>query len=206
MPQGRFIRGLLLCFCGVISNGQSGGRKDATLTVRIVSRFGGAMPGGRLSIRSRNGVFAYEAGVKSEISVSLPYGEYLVSFRGDFLAPVERGVTVDRPECFTVLATDMDRVVLDVKHDSVSISVRVQPATSCAGGGLLWAKLAGVFSDDSSERRIGSAGFALFDPVEAGTYVLVIVDGPEVRAAQVVVTSGPTTVANVALAPCKIAK
>src|SRR5260370_712473 len=110
----------VLFLTGLGAKSQSEQEKEATLTFHIVSRMVGLLPGGRLLIRSKAGVVAFDGGVTEEKSVHLPYGDYRVSFSGDFLSPVSRQVTIDRPDCFLVLATDMDRVVLDVQHEPVS--------------------------------------------------------------------------------------
>jgi hypothetical protein len=140
--------------------------------------------------------------VKDEAVVDLAYGDYTVSFTSKFLADAHRKVTVDRQDCFVVLATDMDEVVLDVPHEPVSVSVRVQPPDSCAPAGLLWTKLVGVYSTYLGERRVAPGGFALFEPVQPGSYVVMVVDGQKVRAMQTVKTFGSVTVVNIPLGHC----
>ena len=94
----------------------------------------------------------------------------------------------------------MEHVVLDMPN--VSVSIRVASAKSCVDSGMLWAKLSGVFSDYAAERQISPAGFVLFEPVEPGTYLVMIVDGQHVRAVQPLKTMGKISVINIALPPC----
>jgi hypothetical protein len=186
-----------------VANGQPEVTKYGSLVVHITSLSGDPLPAGKLSIHSKAGTLLYSAGAKDQTSTRLPYGNYVVSFDSEFLRPVRREVKIDRPDCFLVLATDMDSIVLDISHDPVSVSVRIRPPDSCTLGGVLWVKLVGVFSDLVTERRIGPGGFALFEPVDPGAYVAIIVDGQRIRAVQSLSTWGPVTTVEIPLKVCK---
>src|SRR5579884_1552963 len=181
---------------------QSEPAQTGKLTIHMTSFLGGKLPKGQLSIYSNKRELIYSATVEDEAATRLPYGDYTVEFKSGFLQPVSRKIAIHRPDCFVVLATDMEHVVLDMPNDPVSVSIKVTSAKSCVAGGLLWAKLAGVFSDYAAERPISSGGFALFEPVEPGAYVVIIVDGQHVRVVQAVTTKGKVTVINLALPAC----
>jgi hypothetical protein len=102
-----------------------------------------------------------------------------------------------------VLGSGMARIVLDAPNDPVSVSLRVQNPATCTRGGFLWAKLTGLFSDYSAERKISTHGFALFEPVEVATYIVMVIDGEQVRALQPVKTWGQVTNVDISLTPCK---
>lgn len=190
---------------GTVARGQSEGVKQGALTVYIVSTNGGELPAGRLGIESTRGRSVYSSPITGQITTRLPYGDYVASFRSEFLKPVRREVTIDQEDTFLVLATNMEGFVLDIPHDAVSISVRAQPSGVCTPGGFLWAKLTGVFSDYTAERKISPGGYVLFEPVEVGTYVVMVVDGQTVRATQALKTWGQVTTVNVALPDCNSA-
>lgn len=60
-----------------------------------------------------------------------------------------------------------------------------------------------VFSEYRREVKIGPLGFGLFDPVDVGTYAVIIVDRQQVRAIQTVTTKGPVTLVDIRLPDCK---
>ena len=184
-------------------SGQTQDQQRAKVTVKIVDNRGAAIPSGTLSIRSGDGAAIYSAQVRSTVSLDLPYGRYVVSFETEFFRPVRREVTINQREELIVLATHMDRVVLDVRHDPISVSLHVTPGTACSDDGILWARLVGVFSDYSAVRRVSPMGFALFEPVEFGTYTVLIVDGSAVRATKIFDTTRSVTVVDVPLSECK---
>jgi hypothetical protein len=184
-------------------SGQSDDGRHGTLHVYLVSHLGGKLSTGTLSIRSKEGALLYTTNARGEVRTRLPYGDYIVSFMSEFLQPVSRAVTVESPDCFMVLASGMARIVLDGRNDPVSVSLKVQNPSGCTTGGFLWAKLTGVFSDYSTERKVSTHGFALFEPVEVGAYVVMVIDGEQVRALQPVKTWGQVTNVEISLTPCK---
>jgi hypothetical protein len=202
----RFGYFMLLMTCSSSLIGQPGDRAGgrlATVTIHLTTTSGDKQLGGELSVYSRDGARVYSTTTASEVSISLPYGEYAVTFTSEFLRPVRRPVKVDRPDCFVVLATSMGPEVLDIPIKAVSVSLKVTPSESCTPGGSMWAKLVGVYADYATEQRISSRGYALFEPLEMGTYLAVIVDGKQVRATQPIVTWGPITVVNLSLPACE---
>ena len=176
---------------------------EGKLTIQLVSTYGRKLSGGNLSIHSETGTLVFSTAIQSQTIVKVPYGGYVVTFKSEFLKSVSRRVQVDRPDVFVVLATNMAEIVLDGRNEPVSVSIRAVPPSSCIPGGFLWAKLIGVYSDYATERPLGSAGYALFEPLEVGTYIIIVIDGREIRALQPVETRGPITVVNLALSACK---
>jgi hypothetical protein len=170
--------------------------------VYVTSTAGGPIPAGALSVRSKSGQTVYSEPIKQYGAIRLPYGEYTVTFQTQFIKAVSRKVVIATREAFLVLGTNMEDYVLDMPNDPVSVSIRARPSDSCASGQVLWAKLAGVFSDYVAEQKIGPGGYALFEPVEVGTYVVLVVDGTKVRATEILSTKGPITTVDVPLSPC----
>lgn len=187
----------------VSSFGQTEPPKSSSVTFEFVSNRGGAPLSGRFVIDSSNGR-VYDAKVTQEVTVRLPYGKYLVLYEDSIYSPVSREVRVDQPEAFFVLSEPLNNFVSDEADGKPSaISVRVQPIQTCSPGGALWAKLVGVYSAYSAERKIGPNGFALFDAIDDGQYLLMIVDGAEVRATQLVKTDRKITTVSVTPQECK---
>lgn len=182
---------------------QSSDARTGVLTVHINVNQRDSLPGGRLSVYLKQGEPVSWTDVRGERTVHLPYGDYTVAFEAEFLKPVKRQVTIDKPETFLVLATNMADAVLDLRHEPVAVSLSVQPPAACTPGAYLWAKLTGVFADYASERKIGPFGYAVFEPLEVGTYVVTVVDGRTVRAIKPVATWGEITVVDIQLPACQ---
>jgi len=177
--------------------------KKGTLTVILTTSFGGMALPGQLSITASSGVPVYSKGASGKATLDLPYGEYTVSFQGDFVKKVARSVLIDRPQCLLVLAADMVSITVDSQpHKPTAITVRVSPTDACRKGDMVWAKLVGVFRNYESERPL-SMGMTLFEPVEHGEYVLIVIDGGRVRAMRSIATSGPITATTLTLDNCQ---
>ncbi|HUA20647.1 MAG TPA: hypothetical protein VMB25_17990, partial [Bryobacteraceae bacterium] len=174
--------------------------ENSALTIRLTSPLGGTLPSGNLTI-SRQGRSVLATTAKDEYVAHLPYGRYTIRFTAKFLRPVQREVEVNRPEQFLILAADPEDFVLDLPMKPVGLSIRVT-GRPCSGR-RLWAKLVGVYTDYSSERLMSPLGFALFDSITPGAYILAIIDGDRVRATQSVATRGPLTTVGVSLVDCK---
>jgi hypothetical protein len=184
--------------------GQANEDFQGQLIVRIVSPFGGKMPKGRLLVKStKTSQINLVQDIEDETTINLPYGEYNVSFETKFVRNVQRNVTLDKARYFLVLAADLDETILDVKEEPVSISFRIHPNSSCGAGEQLWAKLLGAFTDQALENKVESGGYALFEPLEVGTYVAMVIDGEQIRGLQTVRTRGPVTIVDMSLTPCK---
>ncbi|HEY3743972.1 MAG TPA: hypothetical protein VGL53_29210, partial [Bryobacteraceae bacterium] len=68
----------------------------------------------------------------------------------------------------------------------------------------LWARLFSAFGDGAVERPIGGGGYALFEDVSLGTYVLVVYDGEQVRALRTVEAKDMRGKVRVELTSCGI--
>jgi hypothetical protein len=200
-------RGISVAFATLAVSVSSFGQKDppqsSSVTFEFVDNRGGAPLSGRFVIDSSNGR-VYDAKVTQEVTVRLPYGKYLILYEDAIYSPVSREVKVDQPEAFFVVSEPLNNFVSDVTDGTPSaISVRVQPIKTCSPGGALWAKLVGVYSVYSAERKIGPNGFALFDGIDDGQYLLMIVDGTQIRATQPVRTDRKVTTVSVTPQDCK---
>ena len=184
--------------------GQSEPPKVSVVTFEFVASTGEEPLSGRFILDSSNGR-VHDGKVTGELTLRLPYGKYLALYQGDFFSPVSREVTVDQPEVLFVLSEPLRNFAgIDMPPlEPLAISVRVQPAKPCAPGTSLWVKLIGVYSTYSAERKIGPNGFALFDTIDDGPYVLMIVDGTQVRALQVVKADRKVTTVSITPQDCK---
>jgi hypothetical protein len=184
--------------------GQSEPPKVSVVTFEFVASIGGEPLSGRFVLDSSNGRI-HDGKVTGELTLSLPYGKYLALYQDNFFAPISREVIVDRPEALFVLSEPLKNFTgIDTPpSDPFAISVRVQPAKPCAPGTSLWVELVGVYSTYSAERKIGPNGFALFDAIDDGSYVLMILDGTQTRATQLVKTDRKVTTVSITPQDCK---
>lgn len=194
---------ILLCVAVALGRAQSSNEEVGALTVQMKTLLGGKLPPSHVRIRSKSGELISSVEATNEIKIVLPYGAYVVTVEGTFLETASREVVVNRPNCFLVLATDMARFVLDTEMKPVAVSVQAIPHESCDAHERLWAKLVGVYGDYSAEEPIGLHGFALFEPLQVGIYVLMIAEGGRVRAVMPVTTKGPVTTVKAQLSPCE---
>jgi hypothetical protein len=193
------ILGLSVLSATVSAPAQTTGPEEGTLRINLTDTSGLKVSSGSLSIKSGEGKVVYSATADGPV-VQLPYGRYSVEFENPWSPRVSRDVVIDKPESFIELASTF---VPEGGNTPVSISIKVDPAGSCTGEGSLWAKLVGVYSLDEMERRVVvPGGYALFEPVAAGSYVLIVVDGSKVRATLPIETTRPLVTAAVRLSAC----
>lgn len=184
--------------------GQSEPPKVSAVTFVFVASFGGEPLSGRFVLDSSNGRL-HDGKVTGELTLSPPYGKYLALYQDAIYSPVSREVIVDQPEALFVLTEPRKNVagIDSPPLDPFAFSIRVQPVKPCAPGTSLWAKLVGVYSTYSAERKVGSNGFALFDGIDDGSYVLMILDGAQTRAIQLVKTDRKITTVSITPQDCK---
>jgi hypothetical protein len=194
-----------LLFAGAVAVatilGQETKTGEAALTVNLIDTFGSKVSRGTLSIKSSEGGVVYSAEAQDQVVVHLPYGRYTMEFRANWYQTARREVLIDSPESFTVLAAIF--VAPEENYTPGSISIKVDPAKTCGAEGSLWAKLVGVYTRDVLERHISPGGYALFEPVDRGVYVAIIVDGSKVRGTLPITTKGRITTATLNLSPCQ---
>jgi hypothetical protein len=177
--------------------------KMSVVTFEFVASFLDEPLSGRFVLDSSNGRL-HDGKVTGELTLSLPYGKYLAFYQDTIYSPVSREVIVDQPEALFVLTEPLRNVVSDFSSpDPSAIGVRVQPVKPCTPGRSLWAKLVGVYSTYSAERKIGPNGSALFDELDDGSYVLMIVDGTQTRAVQLVNADRRITTVSITPQDCK---
>ena len=175
--------------------------RQGVLTI-LLSDYLGSRLVGKVVIIGTDGSKVYDQTVDSVSRVQLPYGTYTVSLDHDVMVPVNRTVTIDRNEVFLILPTRLGSNDAGL-NDPTTVSIRVRPNKSCSGNEILWAKLVGVFSDYSAVNAISANGFALFDRVFYGQYLLIIVDGDQVRATKLIDPKGKLTNIDVELTGCR---
>ncbi len=201
------MRAIRLCFAGVLmlvgvpsaASAQTANEQGA-LTINLTDTRGLKVASGTLTIKSKQGKVIYSATTEGPALVQLPYGRYSVEFENAWSPHVSREVVIDKPESFIELASTF---VPEGGNPLVSISIKVDPVTSCTADGSLWAKLVGVYSLDEMEQRVTvPGGYALFEPVRGGSYVLMIVDGTKLRAILPVETTRQLMAVTARLSPC----
>jgi len=199
--------GLLICF--LIGNGQIRGQTDAggtaEVTVLLRDYYGHSLPRGKITVRTSVGALVYSEEAQDAIRVRLPYGHYKLFFEGMLYEPASREFTVREPEQLVVLAAHPERFILDAPNEPISITVKVYPVGGCSISGAIWLRLVGTFSDYAAERFVkpsGEIGVALFESVQAGSYVLMIVEGEKVRAVQAIDAKKMLTDVDIHLAGC----
>ena len=180
--------------------GQTGDEQGA-LTINLTDTNGLKVSPGSLAIKSSQGKVVFSTTTEGPVLVHLPYGRYSVQFDNAWSPRVSRDVVIDKPDSFVELASTF---VPEGGNPPISISIKVDPAVSCTTDGSLWAKLVGVYSQDEMERRVVvPGGYALFEPLKSGSYVLIIVDGAKVRAALPIETTRLLTRVTASLSACQ---
>jgi hypothetical protein len=178
---------------------------EATVEVHLTTTFGVEVLSGEVTIRRTDGPFeSLTVPAKELRPQKVPYGKYEITFTGGSVGWTTKRqlITVNRERVFVILTIDASPPSDLPDHGNVSISIRTRPAESCSPGGKLIAKLVGTFSDFQQETRISPQGYGLIEPIPIGKYVLVVTDGPIVRALQEADTIAPITVINVPLRAC----
>jgi len=173
-----------------------------TVIVQFRTLVGGRLPAVNFSVRAKNGTSVLAETARDEAAIQLPYGEYVLTAEAKFLRSVSRAFTVDRPKSFVVLATGMDRFVLDMENSPVAVTVAVAPASACDPEGRLWAKLIPVYGEGAMEQIVSPNGYALFEPVDVGKYVILVVDGDRLRGIAAITTKGKVTATEIHLSDC----
>lgn len=181
---------------------ESGDLLEGHLSVRLSDPNGFDLPAGVFTVRTESGDVVYHASAHRAVELDLPYGRYEIAFDSDFTIPASRAVVIDQRTRFVTLAAAFDVHNLHLTDDQVAISVRVGAAKTCTGGSRIWVKLAGLFTTYMAEQQMSAGGYALFERVPVGTYIVVVVDGQSARAFKSVRTSGPVTTITMPLSPC----
>lgn len=178
------------------------GHSQSALTVLVVNGFG-ELETGYITVRSADAIILEHRPVDGHpFTVSVPYGKYTVTFEHAILKPRSRQLVVDQPEVLLVLTTRVSDAVGEFATTGpAGISIRIKPTVACSEGPL-WVKVVGVFSDFDGTRSINSYGYALFEPVEPGQYMVMILDGRQVRATQFVKVIGKTGTADIQMQNC----
>ena len=176
----------------------------ASLTLLFRDTLGNPVPPGVLTVLPVEGAAIYSGSVSSGANIHLPPGRYTFIFKTKFFQDSKREVTIDGQDVLITMTVRSDDYVLDMPMNKpVSVSFKITNAKSCSAADMLTAKMTAVFSDTTYERRLMPGGYLLFEPVEVGTYILVVLDGKEVRALRAITTNGPLTTGELSLAACR---
>lgn len=196
---------LLLFSTFVVLSAQNRISPMSEVTVKIVSNLGNQVSEGRLIILKDDGSVAFSQTVAKEATVTLEYGKYLATFETRYWQKAVQEIIVDQPTFFVIMPIFEVAVLTPIFP--TSFSVKVQPQTICSGESYLWAKLVGIYSHFVREERIGPigyspVGYARFHDIVDGRYMIMIVDGNQVRASKVVTAARPDAVFEFALPAC----
>jgi hypothetical protein len=178
-PKSSFTLIVLLMnlFIAVHLRGQTDTRRS-DVTFEFVFNRGEMQLKGTLNIYSSEGKNVFSKPVENQVQVSLPYGAYKLYYQDGAFLPITREIVIDQPEHIIVLSEPLQSYVSHAgRPEPDTMSVRVQAVKSCAPDGPVWAKLVGVYSQYEALRKIGANGSALFENIDDGLYVVMIVDG-----------------------------
>jgi hypothetical protein len=193
---------ILLSLLAVLLQGAE--TTEGTLELRFVTSFGGPVSPGRITIRKADGSSVIAAVSSQQLTPQkLPYGSYEITFEAPGWTSKKSIVKIDREKVFVTLAIEADPLIDLGDQGNLAVSVRAQPPASCTRDGVIYAKLVGAFSDFVIETKLSSRGLGLLEPVPPGEYVLIVTDGPKVRAAVPVEMTGPVTVVEAQLRACQ---
>ena len=182
-----------------LASAQADERAVSAVRLLLVSRGGDAVPAGRLTIRSDQGDVFYSATPKGEANVQLPYGRYRVSFSHEMMLPAERDIEVKAKQTLVVLPVDFILMHVDLPRGALAVRLR---GPSCVAASPVWARLVGVFSDVSSVSEV-KFGQALFEDIDPGAYVAIVVSGKAALSATPVTVAGKHTVLEVSWPGCQ---
>lgn len=194
-------RELAICLLGVLS--LNAYEPAGVVELNIVSSRGGAVSPGTITVISAGAISFSTGDPRTLSSHPLPFGTYELRFEAQGWKSTSRRILVDRPEVFITLGVVPDDLTIDAAPAPLAVSVRIRTPNICHAGSFLWARLVGVFSGSIQDARLSPTGFALFDPVSYADYALLVLEGGEVRAIQVLTTSKPVTVVDINLSPCR---
>jgi hypothetical protein len=181
--------------------GQNQTTDHGRLSIKLLD-YSGREVSATLSIASADTRVIFQQNVKGGATTDVPYGSYLISLSDDFLLPAKREVNVDHPETFVTLVTRINEFNDLGLGAPTSVSIRLQPAKSCSADGYIWVKMVGVYADFSAERKVSPGGFALFEPIYYGQYLLLVLDGGRVRTTQILDPKGKVTTIDIRLPDC----
>jgi len=192
---------MLMTALGAQLIGEPSENKLSDLTINIVTLAGRSTYRGTLTIRNEKGMAVYADEAKDKLEIRVPYGSYTVTFKLHLKQTV-RQININEPRVFVLLGVPDEDVIFGHPTTPTSITVAIRPSTSCTSNGELWAKLVAVFSGYSVEKKVDGP-YALFESVEHGTYLVIILDGEKIRTVQPVATLGKLTSVKLELSSCK---
>lgn len=146
---------------------------ESSVRLAAITRHGLELTG-EFEIKPARGAPKFVSG--SPVSLRLPYGRYTVSFGGPFSLGVSREVEIRDPSTLVILTSDFVFEAGPVEPSSVTL--KAAGRTAC-GTAPLWVKLTGVHSEYTATAEIRS-GYAFFDRVPWGTYLLIVIEGKQV--------------------------
>jgi hypothetical protein len=221
LPKLALLAGIAV---SALVHGQTDVPNFGDVTFEFVGPDGGPPGVGTLEIYSVDGGKIIEQHVEAEATFRLSYGKHLVNFIAQSSVGERRYVTVDEPKSFVVIPWRVENFVTDYSFPTPhELQIAVKPATSCAPGGSLWAKLVGVYSDyarvgkfeshdlvtlDNLDffgvkgRKMESEALVTFDSLDYSQYLIMIVDADHLRATQAVTPLGKVTRVNITLPAC----
>jgi hypothetical protein len=152
--------------------------EDSTSRVRIilVGSLGGDLHGPAEVTITSGGHFVNALMVKNSVSLTLPFGDYLIDCKAGSLIPSRRSVRVSTPATDIVVGLalkDPGQVIGEGQPFQWSISGKVRSG----GSDRIIVKLVGVFLSTSIEKEILPGGTFDISVDEQGKYLLLLTRG-----------------------------
>lgn len=174
--------------------------ENAKVTLWVKYLDGRVIKDGRVRIRSDKGQVILDKVIDNSAEVKLPYGRYEVTLNSFFTYETTRTIVVGKPEVLVILAGSTR--LEDTPKWKTSVLVETTPSKKCHSD-VFWVKLVSTYSDYSAEQVLSLWGNALFEQIEYGAYIAIVIDGTEIRGAKAFSTRGPETKIRVELSPCQ---
>lgn len=135
-------------------------------------------------------------------TVDLPPGEYRASFFASFVEPTAKTFVVDDERNLLVIGCPKKLDDVPLQLTSLTVRLDLTKYGFCPSDRFVWAKLMGIFSDASREQLIDKFGLTTFRDLKPGMYLLLIINGKEIRATTTVTTNGASSEVRPPLQPC----
>lgn len=193
---------LLICLFGQSLAALGGETPSAQLNVHLVTMQGEPTGVAHLKIRDSAHRQVHDGTIASYVSLSLPVGEYEAELYGEFISTSRRSLYLPAEGALLVIGVNFLGLEQGGAEHRSSLTIHVLKPSSCVSGGRLWTRIVGAFDQQSAERLITPSGYALFDQLSSGLYILAVFDDGRVRGLTTLSVKGTHKMHDISLEPC----